>query len=84
MYFVYVLQSLKDYKLYVGYTVNLDLRMKAHNLGTVLSTANRRPLKLIFYECYTNKVDAVRREKYLKTTTGKRALKLMLKETLGC
>jgi len=35
-------------------------------------------LKLIFYEAYLVKSDAQRREMYLKTTKGKRALKLML------
>jgi len=82
MYFVYVLQSTTDSNLYVGYTLNLGQRIQAHNQGDVTSTKNRRPLKLIFYECYVDKGDALRREKYLKTTTGKRALKLMLKNTL--
>jgi len=82
MYFVYVLQSTTDRKLYVGYTLNLEQRIQAHNQGDVASTKNRRPLKLIFYEYYTNKGDALRREQYLKTTVGKRVLKFMLKNTL--
>ena len=41
----------------------------------------RRPLELIFYEVYFNKKDALRREKYFKTTAGKKALKIMLRET---
>ncbi|OIO54691.1 excinuclease ABC subunit C [Candidatus Peregrinibacteria bacterium CG1_02_54_53] len=82
MYFVYVLQSAADKKLYVGYALNLEQRIQAHNQGNVASTKNRKPLKLIFYESYTNKGDVLRREKYLKTTAGKRALKFMLKNTL--
>ncbi len=49
--------------------------------GLSKSTAPRRPLHLIFYEAYLNKNDATRREKYFKTTKGKRALKIMLRST---
>jgi len=48
----------------------------------VISTKARRPLKLIFLESYTNKGDAVRREKYLKTAVGRKMLKVMLRNTL--
>lgn len=82
MYFVYVLRSSIDQQLYVGFSENLDQRLKSHNNGEVTSTQFKRPWERIFYECYTNKADALRREKYLKTTMGKRALKMMLRETL--
>jgi len=48
-YYVYVLQSERDGKFYTGYTKNLERRFEAHNNGKVQSTANRRPLKLIYY-----------------------------------
>jgi len=80
MFFVYVLQSLKDQKLYIGYTRDLEKRLSQHNNGEVASTKPRTPLKLIFYEAYLNQKDALRREDYFKTTKGKRSLKIMLKE----
>jgi len=80
MYYVYVLQSQKDKLLYIGFTENIKSRITHHNKGLVLSTKNRRPLVLIFYEFYLMKEDALRRESYLKTSKGKTALKLMLKE----
>jgi len=80
MYFVYVLQSEKDKKLYIGYTNNVEKRLKEHNNGKVQSTKPRIPLKLIFYEAYLNQKDALRREDYFKSTKGKRTLKIMLKE----
>ena len=83
MYSVYVLHSQKDCQLYVGYSANLVRRMAEHDQGCVRSTRNRRPLHLIFHETYINQEDALRREKYLKTTQGKRALKHMLKCTLA-
>ena len=82
MYYVYILFSEKDKKFYAGYSTDLKQRIYKHNSGGVSSTANRRPLKLVFYECYINKADALRREKYFKTTAGKKALRLMLKRTL--
>ena len=80
-YFVYVLYSLKDEKLYIGYSSDVFRRLEQHNTGENSSTKHRRPLELIFYEAYKYKEDAIRREKYFKTTMGKRALKLMLKTT---
>jgi putative endonuclease len=82
MFFVYILQSQKDNQLYVGFTENLKQRVITHNKGSVPSTKSRRPWKLIYFECYTNQNDALRREKYLKTTPGKIAVKHMLRETL--
>ncbi|PIR48506.1 excinuclease ABC subunit C [Candidatus Peregrinibacteria bacterium CG10_big_fil_rev_8_21_14_0_10_55_24] len=82
MYFVYVLRSTKDAQLYVGYTTNLKQRVATHNKGSVLSTKSRRPWRLVFAELYCDQKDALRREKYFKTTAGKNALRHMLRSTL--
>ncbi len=82
MRYVYVLQSQKDGKNYVGYTKNLKLRFEQHNNGLVPSTKNRRPLVLIYYEACLNQQDATKREKYLKTVHGKRYIKSRLKSYL--
>jgi len=78
MFYVYILQSEKDNKLYIGFTVDLKERLKNHNYGENTSTRFRRPFKLIFYEAYLNKEDAQRRERYFKTNKGKITLKQML------
>lgn len=78
-YCVYVLHSLKDHKNYIGYTSNLLERLKNHNSGGTRSTASRRPLELIFCEFHQFKQQALKREKYLKSSSGKRYLKLILK-----
>ncbi|MEX2012901.1 MAG: GIY-YIG nuclease family protein, partial [Candidatus Levyibacteriota bacterium] len=54
-YFIYILFSLKDKKLYIGFTTNLDLRLIEHTAGRVTSTKDRRPLKLIYHEMFTSK-----------------------------
>ena len=82
MYYVYVLRSGFDGKLYVGYTTNLGNRIREHNSGEVTSTKLRRPLELISYEGCKSMGDAKRRERYLKTTKGKCSLNLMLRHSL--
>ncbi|PIV21721.1 MAG: excinuclease ABC subunit C [Deltaproteobacteria bacterium CG_4_8_14_3_um_filter_45_9] len=82
MYYVYVLRSQLDGKLYIGYTINLRNRMRKHNNGEVTLTKSRRPLELIFYEGYRSMEDAKRRERYLKTTKGKSSLNMMLRNSL--
>jgi len=79
MYYVYVLQSEKDGKNYTGYTCNLKQRFEEHQRGRVESTKQRRPFKIIYYEVSSHRADALHREKYLKTTHGKRYLKQRLK-----
>ena len=81
-YCVYILYSLKDNNFYIGFTTDIQRRFAEHQSGNSKSTAPRRPLKLIFCEYYLSKEDAIRREKYFKTTAGKKTIKLMLRESL--
>ena len=83
MFYVYLLLSLKDNKFYTGYTKSLKNRLNYHNKGLVESTKNRRPLKLIYYESYLNKEDALGRELFLKSGSGKRYIKKQLKNYLN-
>ena len=81
-FYVYVLYSGKDKNFYTGYTHDLRKRLKEHQNGSVLSTQYRRPFILIYYEVCLDKGDATRREKYLKTTYGKRYIRSRLKNYL--
>ncbi len=78
-YWVYVLESIADKKRYIGFTNNLKKRLLEHSQGKVFSTSYRQPLKLICAELSLNIEDAKRREKYLKTTGGRRFLAKRLK-----
>ena len=80
---VYVLFSEADGKLYIGDTTDLKQRLTDHFNGRNQTTAPRRPLRLIYCEYHASTTDAHRREKYFKTTAGKKALKLMLRESLA-
>ena len=79
MFYVYVIESLKNGNLYKGYTQDLAKRLKEHNQGLNFSTPCK-PWHCIYYEACLDEEDAKRREKYLKTTQGNRLLKRRLKE----
>jgi len=80
LHYVYILFSKKDKHLYIGYTENLRTRLKRHQNGFVRATKYRQPLKLIYYECYLSRLDAKRREKFLKGGRGRKELKIQLKD----
>lgn len=82
-YYVYILLSGKDEKLYIGYTNNLKARLTKHKNGFVQATKNRRPLKLIYAEVYIDISDAKRREKFLKGGKGRNELKIQLQNTFS-
>lgn len=81
-FYVYVLRSLKDGKNYVGFTRDLGARINEHNCGKVISTKNRFPFELVYWEGCLNQQDATKREKYLKSSWGKRYIKNRIKNYL--
>ncbi len=66
MFFIYVLQSRKDKSFYIGFSDNIQQRIKKHRLGMVQSTKDKLPMELIYCELYRSKRDALIREKRLK------------------
>ena len=81
-FYVYVLFSLKDRKLYIGYSENLEIRINDHYKGKIRATKYRLPVTLIFYEVFTDKNDAKSREKFLKSGFGRSQLKKALQNSL--
>jgi putative endonuclease len=75
MFYVYVIKSIKDKRIYVGHTNDLKERFKQHNNGQVKSTKSRKPFELIYYEASNILEDSIKREKGLKTGFGRRYLK---------
>ena len=82
MFYVYILVSLKDKDFYVGSAEDLRRRINEHTQGKVKSTPYRLPVKLICYEAYCTKQEALRREKYLKSSDGRKELRIRLRDTL--
>jgi putative endonuclease len=79
MWYVYILQSLKDAKYYIGSTGNLEQRIIQHNMGATVSTKNRRPFILVYFERYQTKAEALRREKQIKSYKGGNAFKKLFR-----
>ncbi|TPV34077.1 GIY-YIG nuclease family protein [Paucihalobacter ruber] len=74
-YYVYVLESTKDGRLYKGHTNRLEERLKEHNSGKTSSTKGYRPWVLVYHEEYDSEREAIEREKYFKTGSGREYLK---------
>jgi len=72
MYFVYLLRSEKDRKYYIGYTKNINKRLKEHNSGREKSTKHRIPFRLVGYETYKTRNEARWREYQLKKSAHQR------------
>ena len=78
MYYVYVLYSEFDAGLYIGYTGDLRRRIGEHRRGESFSTSYRLPFVLIYYEAYISQEDALGRERFLKSGSGRKYLKKQL------
>lgn len=85
LYFVYILYSKKDHKLYVGCTSNVVQRLQEHNNKKVSATKNRVPLVLIYFEKYKDKdkAEAFNRERFLKSLWSGKFKKKILEEYLN-
>lgn len=81
MYYVYILHLKLENKLYTGSTSDIKERLKSHINNKVISTKGKNPV-LIHFEVYKCKTDAQRRERFLKTTEGKRLLRQQLRDIL--
>jgi len=77
-HFVYIIQSLKDCKYYIGYTTDVKKRLTYHNLGINVSTKYRKPFKLVHYEEFGDKKSALKRERQIKSYKGGEAFKKLL------
>ena len=78
-YYIYILQSLKDGKYYIGSTADVAARLAFHNAGLQRSTKNRVPFKIIYHEKLTDKFEALKREKQIKSYKGGEAFKKLLR-----
>ena len=74
-FYIYVLRSVDFKRNYVGFTRNVDRRLKEHNSGKTKSTKPYRPWKLLFIETFISKSEALEREKYLKSGQGRDYIK---------
>ena len=78
--YTYILQC-ADGTYYCGWTNNLDRRLKAHNEGKGAKyTRSRRPVALVYYEAFSTKEEAMRREYEIKQLPRKKKEELIYKQ----
>jgi putative endonuclease len=83
-YFLYILRSQKDQKLYIGITDNLERRLKEHNSGRSKSTKSRVPFSLVYNESFLSRSDAAKREWYFKNTSeGNKMMRELIRASDG-
>lgn len=71
MFYVYLIQSELDSSFYIGYTSNLELRIKQHNNGESIYSRRKKPWKMVYSEEFENKTFALKRERFLKKQKNK-------------
>jgi putative endonuclease len=80
-YIVYILKSKIKETTYVGFTNNIERRLIEHNSGKSKFTSIYRPWEIVYKEEHTSLEEARKREKYLKTASGRRLIKKLLGKT---
>jgi len=81
MFTVYVLYSQSYKKIYIGYTSSLEERFKSHNeLATKGWTIRFRPWEIVHKEIFESKVNAMRREKELKSAKGREWIRQLISD----
>ena len=81
MYYVYALNSLSRKYIYVGISKDPSQRLIRHNKGYERTTKPYRPFKIILIEEYPTRIEARKREKFLKSGAGKEFLKKIISKT---
>ncbi len=78
MFYVYILQSLKDLSFYIGQCDDLDRRMSKHCDGLSKYTATKRPLRLKYFEVYHSRTEALKRERQIKNMKSRKYIEQLI------
>jgi len=78
MFYAYVIQSINHVFFYKGHCENLEERLAQHNAGKTESIRPYLPFRLVYWECFPTRKEAIAREKYFKSAAGRRFLKTKL------
>lgn len=78
MFYVYIIQSLKNGGYYIGSTSDINRRLIEHNQGKNISTRNKGPFKLVYSEEFESRQLALEREYKIKSYKGGNAFKKLL------
>lgn len=77
MNYTYIVEC-ADKTLYTGWTNDLEKRIEAHNTGKGAKyTASRRPVRLVYYEMFDTKKEAMQREYAIKQLSREKKIELI-------
>ena len=80
MHFTYIIQSLKDHSFYIGYTSNLQQRLDKHNKANKGYTASKKPWRIVYFESFESKTEALKREKFIKAQKSRAFIEMLIRE----
>jgi len=81
MFTVYAISSIYKTYIYIGMTSNLDDRLNRHARGYEKTTKPYLPFALIYTEIFLTREEAREQEKYLKSSSGRRHLKILWEQS---
>jgi putative endonuclease len=82
-YYVYILESLKNGRYYIGYTNNLEERLKRHNDCRTKGNKYYAPFELIYKEEYDNSDEARKREYYIKKQKSRKFIQGLIVKSVS-
>ena len=83
MYYTYIIQSQKNGRFYIGSCQNIDIRIERHNAGATPSTKSGRPWKLVYSESFENNIEALKREREIKSKKSRKYIEFLINSTLS-
>lgn len=74
--YTYIVEC-SDHTLYTGWTNDLEKRIRAHNEGKGAKyTKSRRPVRLVYFETFSTKEEAMSREYRIKKMSRQEKIRL--------
>ena len=83
MYYVYILQSEKSGKYYTGYCADIEVRLIRHNSGATPSTKSGIPWKLVYFENFSEKSEAIKRENEIKSKKSRKYIENLINSSVS-
>jgi putative endonuclease len=77
-FYVYILQSMKDFSFYIGQTKDLQARLKKHNEGLSKYTSSKAPWNLVYFEELDSRIMALKREKEIKAKKSRKYIEYLI------
>lgn len=80
MCYIYILQSQKNGRYYIGSTENIERRLSEHQRGKTVSLKKLLPVKLVFSKKYATMLDARHMEKKMKKFKSRRVIERIISD----